>query len=100
VGPEALSIQSLPYLNLPLGREALVDRVTALFASADYGKILRVKGFFEEKGRWYQLNATRDSCLIDPVPPTRAALLVIGSALNEDAIGELLTGHKPQLHIL
>ena len=99
-GSEKLSIQSLPYLNLPLGREALTARVTALFSSPIYGKILRVKGFFEEGGIWYQLNATHDSCRIEPVPPTRAALLVIGSALNEDAIGELLTGRKPQLHIL
>ena len=100
VSTEALSIQSLPYLNLPLGRQALTARVAALFASSTYGKILRVKGFFEEDGLWYQLNATRDTTRIESVPPTRAALLVIGSALREDAIGELLTGQKPQLHIL
>jgi hypothetical protein len=62
--------------------------------------VLRVKGFFEEDGAWYQLNATHDSCLVEPVPPTRAALLIVGSELNEDAIGELLTGRKPVLHIL
>ena len=94
------SIQSLPYLNLPLGRQALSERASALFASDGYGRVLRVKGFFEEDGAWYQLNATHDSCLVEPVPPTRAALLIVGSELNEDAIGELLTGRKPVLHIL
>ena len=92
--------QSLSFLNLPLGGAALTERAERLFSGAEYGKILRVKGFFEEKGVWYAFNATKGGTHIDPVRDNRAALIVVGANLNEDAVSILLTGKPPEHHIL
>ena len=92
--------QSLSFLNLPLPREALEEKITQLFQDRQYGQVFRVKGFFREGEHWYQINATAQDRLIDPVPETRGALIVIGTDLNETAIHLLLTGKEPELHIL
>jgi len=94
------SFQSLSFLELGLHREELRQRAERLFADPGFGKILRVKGFFEEGGDWYQLNATKSSMHIAPVPDNRGAIIVIGSGLNEDAISLLMTGKLPEHHIL
>lgn len=92
--------QSLPFLGLPLGTEALREKTAALFSDKRYGKILRVKGIVEENGRFYQLNATPDSFRMEQSEENRPALLVIGMGLQEDEISLLLRGKKPELHIL
>lgn len=92
--------QSLSFLNLPLSREVLEDRIETLFRERQYGDVFRVKGFFREGERWYQINATAQDRLIEPVADTRGALIVIGTELNERAIHLLLTGKEPELHIL
>ena len=92
--------QALSFLDLPLEGEALREKTAALFRERRYGRILRVKGFFREGAHGYQLNATADTFRVTEVPPCRGALLVIGSGLDEDAIGILLTGHTPEHHIL
>ena len=94
------SFQSLSFLNLTLSRDALAEKTSLLFRDPSYGRILRVKGFFEENGRWYQLNATEKELQIEEIPDNRSALIVIGRNLNEDAINILLTGKSPELHIL
>lgn len=92
--------QSLSFLDLPLDGAALLEKAGTLFHDASLGHVLRVKGFYEEAGQWYQFNATADEIRTEPVPESRAALLVIGSALNEDGINLLLTGRRPEHHIL
>ena len=94
------SFQSLSFLELGLHREELKEKAERLFSDPGFGKILRVKGFFEEGGRWYQFNATKGSLHIEPVPDNRGAIIVIGSDLNEDAISLLMTGKLPEHHIL
>ena len=96
----ASNFQSLSFLNLPLGRAELTEKAAQLFSDPAFGKILRVKGFFPEGGRWYQFNATRSAAQVEAVPENRAALIVIGSALDEDAISLLMTGQRPEHHIL
>ena len=94
------TFQSLSFLNLGLNRAELEQRAARLFSDDGFGKILRVKGFFEEEGRWYQFNATKTGLCIEPVPENRGAIIVIGSGLNEDAVSLLMTGRLPELHIL
>jgi hypothetical protein len=71
-----------------------------LFADGRFGRVLRVKGIAQEDGRFYQLNATPDAFRTEPAREGRPALLVIGMDLNEDEISLLLTGAKPEHHIL
>jgi len=94
------AFQSLPFLDLPLDGKALREKAAALFRDPRCGRILRVKGFYREGEGWYQLNATAHETRTEPVPESKAALLVIGCELNEDEINLLLTGRKPEHHIL
>ena len=94
------SFQSLSFLDLPLGRAALEEKTAQLFRGASYGKILRVKGFFREGESWYQINATEKDFLVEKTAENRGAITVIGSALNEEAIGLLLTGKVPEHRIM
>ena len=100
IAGEQSAFQSLSFLDLPLGRAGLEEKTRRLFADETYGKILRVKGFFEEGGQWYEMNATSQERNTAPVPGNRGAIIVIGMNLNEDAISLLLTGKAPEHHIL
>ncbi len=93
-------IQSLSFLNLHLDRTQLEEKTNRLFSDPQYGKILRVKGFFVENGEWYQLNATRQGIHIGQIPDNREAMIVIGTGLCEDQICMLMTGKLPEHHIL
>ena len=94
------SFQSLPFLGLSLDMDALRKKTHVLFEDARYGRVLRVKGIVEDNGRFYQLNATPGEFQITPTDSGHPALLVIGMDLNEDAVTLLLTGAKPEHHIL
>ncbi len=94
------AFQALSFLDLPLGGAALREKTRALFEDRRYGRILRVKGFYREGEQGFRLNATAEEFKTEPAPESRAALLVIGSGLDEDAINVLLTGHAPEHHIL
>lgn len=92
--------QSLPFLNLTFSPDALREKTRALFHDARFGRVLRVKGIVADDGRFWQLNATPDSFRFEPAEDGRPAMLVIGTDLNEDEINLLLTGTKPEHHIL
>ena len=95
-----VQFQSLSFLNPELTREALKEKIDALFSTADYGKIFRVKGFFREGEQWYQVNASGDAVHLDPVPAGHGAIIVIGTELKEEAISILMTGKPPEHRIL
>ena len=92
--------QSLAFLNPDLNREQMKEKIHLLFRDGSFGRICRVKGFFEEKGNWYQVNATAGETRIDPVPAGHGAIIVIGSGLQEEKISILITGKPPEHRIL
>lgn len=92
--------QSLPFLNLSLGLDVLREKTQVLFHGVGYGRVLHVKGITSDAGRFWQFNATTDSFRAEPAENGRPAMLVIGMGLDEDKINLLLTGTKPELHIL
>ena len=92
--------QSLSFLDLSLEGSDLLNAVTQMFSDSGYGRILRVKGFFSDKEKWYQLNATAKDIRIEEVPDTRSAIIVIGVSLNENQISKALTGKVPEHRIL
>ena len=60
-----------------------------------------MKGFFHDaEDGWIELNATAQSFELKNVKENPAAIIVIGSGLNEDKIRYLLTGKTSALHIL
>lgn len=94
------AFQSLSFLDLPLEGSALLKKTAQLFSDPLYGRILRVKGFYRNGISWFQMNATASETHIEEVPETRGAIIVIGSALNENEISRLLTGKLPEHRIL
>ena len=95
-----LEFQSLSFLNPELTRDELEKKITELFRDRKYGNIIRVKGFFDESGRWYQVNATEGEVRIEKAPESRGAIIIIGSGLNEENISILMTGKPPEHRIL
>ena len=92
--------QSLSFLDIPLDGDDLRAKTAQLFSNPEYGRIIRVKGFFRDGQEWYQLNATTQRTHIEGIPETRSAIIVIGSALNENEISRVLTGRLPEHRIL
>ena len=92
--------QSLPFLDIPLDGASLPAKTDQLFHNPQFGRIIRVKGFFRDGQKWYQLNATAQRTHIEEVPETRSAITVIGSGLNENEISRLLTGRVREHRIL
>ena len=94
------AFQSLSYLDLTITEAELREKIAVLFREEQYGRILRVKGFFPENGRWYQINATAKEIHVEQVPENRAVITVIGAGLQEEPICILLTGKAPKLRML
>jgi G3E family GTPase len=92
--------QSLSFLDLPLEGTELLKKTALLFSDTGYGRIVRVKGFFRDGKKWYQLNATAQKTKTEEIPETRGAIIIIGTALNENEINRLLTGRIPEHRIL
>ena len=52
------------------------------------GNVLRVKGFVEEDGRWYELNAAAAGLTAAPIPQGQQVLIVIGEGLDKARLEE------------
>lgn len=83
------AFSSFTCLDPSMTRARFRSLVKELFQHEHYGNIFRVKGFLEENGKWYQLNATRNDILVEETSMTRGAVIVIGSGLQEAAIRHL-----------
>ena len=75
------------FLELGLPRAQLEKNIPSLFTDPACGNVLRVKGFVEEDGRWYELNAAADGLTAAPIPQGQQVLIVIGEGLDK-AIAE------------
>lgn len=83
--------QSLSFMNVHLSLEELKDRVERMFADESCGDIFRVKGFMPTpKEGWYEINATREGVLLNPLPEGQEILIVIGENLIEEQIASYL----------
>lgn len=81
--------ESVSFLKISGSVEAFVAKVRELFADASYGDILRVKGFINEAGTNYQINATPTNIEVTKSPGQNVAI-VIGRKLNEAKIKGLM----------
>ena len=74
------------FLELGLSRARLERNIPSLFGDAACGRVLRVKGFVEDGGQWYELNATAAGLTAAPIPQGQDVLIVIGEGLDKAAI--------------
>lgn len=77
---------SLYFLEVGRTVEQLKAAAQTLLHDAQYGHVLRVKGFIPENGGWAELNAARDAMTVQPIPNGQEVLIVIGEGLNRPAI--------------
>lgn len=61
-----------------------------LFARPDPGRVFRVKGFAPAPQGWWELNATAAGSTLTQVPQGQDVLIVIGEALDKNAIQKVL----------
>ena len=74
------------FLELPMTMDSIKEKVNRLMSNSEFGKILRVKGFFQEDNQWYQINATKNDIEISQIPVGQEVFIVIGENINEPNI--------------
>ena len=84
------AFSSAYFLELGLSLAQLEKAIPALFTDPACGRVLRVKGFVEENGRWVELNATADGLTASPLAQGQQVLIVIGEGLDKAAIEQKL----------
>ena len=88
------AFQTLYYMNLGKEKEELMSAASELLGKGGgekenrYGQVLRIKGFFREGGKWYELNATRTGLNIRALSEGQDVLIAIGEHLDTKAIDE------------
>ena len=83
---------SLYFLEAGRSVDQLKTAAQTLLHSAQYGHILRIKGFVPDGGGWVELNAARDTMTVQPIPNGQEVLIVIGERLQKDAIEKVIQG--------
>ena len=83
---------SLYFLEAGRSVGQLKTAAQTLLHSAQYGHILRIKGFVPDGGGWVELNAARDTMTAQPIPNGQEVLIVIGEGLQKDAIEKVIQG--------
>lgn len=81
---------SVYFLKLGLPRARLERNIPSLFGDAACGRVLRVKGFVEDGGQWYELNATAAGLTAAPIPQGQQVIIVIGEGLDKARLEEKL----------
>lgn len=78
------------FLELPMKMSAIKAKINTLMSDEAFGTIHRAKGFFIDKGIWYQFNATHDDFELTEMPVGQEVFIVIGENLNEKEIKEYM----------
>ena len=76
------------FLELGLPRAQLEKNIPSLFTDPACGNVLRVKGFMEDDGQWYELNAAAAGLTAAPIPQGQQVLIVIGEGLDKARLEE------------
>lgn len=91
LGTDDTDYKTVYFLELPIIKEGLKEKINTLMNGLSFGKIHRAKGFFKENDTWYQFNATKEDFELTEMPVGQEVFIVIGENLNEQLIKEQLT---------
>lgn len=91
LGTDDTKYKTLYFLELPMKKEGLSEKINAIMNDDVYGKILRAKGFFNENGAWYQFNATHNEFELNISPVGQQVFIIIGEEINESKVKELFS---------
>lgn len=90
LGTDNSQFKTVYFLELPMTKETIKEKVMTLMSDSSYGTIMRAKGFFQENNQWYQFNATKSEFDLSEMPVGQEVFIVIGEDLNADKIKELM----------
>ena len=91
LGTDDSSYKTLYFLELPMEKDGLEEKINTLMTDSSFGKILRAKGFLQDQGQWYQFNATREDFQIAQMPVGQQVFIIIGEEINEEKTKEFFT---------
>ena len=75
--------RSLFFLNVHLDKAGLKQKANSVFRDPDVGHVIRIKGFVNEDGQWYEVNATKDDIHVEAINDGQEVIIVIGEQLDE-----------------
>ena len=81
---------SLYFLNVPLSLDEMKRKAPAMISDPSFGRIIRIKGFHNENGRWFELNVSRNGMEIKQCDNGQEVFIVIGEKLKRDVISSFL----------
>ncbi len=82
--------QSYFFMNLNLTLEKVKALIETLFTSSHEGTLYRIKGFVLEDNKWYEYNATKQECLIQPILVGQDLMIIIGENLKQEEIEKII----------
>ena len=88
LGTDDAGYKTLYFLELPMKKEGLKEKIDALMSDPAFGKIFRAKGFFREDDIWYQFNATKEDFEFREMPVGQEVFIIIGEEINEAKVKE------------
>ncbi len=86
IGTDDGGYKTIYFLELPMTIESINAKINTLMSDPSYGKVFRVKGFFMENDKWYQVNATKREIELTEIPVGQQVFIVIGEQLEESKI--------------
>ncbi|SDB13269.1 GTPase, G3E family [Pseudobutyrivibrio sp. YE44] len=91
LGTDDTGFKTVYFLELPLKKDGLKEKIDTLMSDPSFGTILRAKGFFQENDTWYQFNATKADFTLTEMPVGQQVFIVIGEEIAEDKVKEFFT---------
>ena len=82
--------ESVSSLKVKDNLEGIKKKIEELYSNDEYGNIFRIKGFVIDQGGSYQVNATKNATMVDPISIGQSTAIVIGTNLNKAKILEVL----------
>ncbi len=89
LGTDDTKYKTVYFLELPMKKDSLKDKLNILMSDPSFGQIYRAKGFFMENDIWYQFNVTRNDFELTEMPVGQQVFIVIGEDINQDKIKSL-----------
>ncbi|MGP1613261.1 MAG: GTP-binding protein [Catonella sp.] len=84
---EIKDYSSIFIMNSNLTKHQLTEKAKNIFEkSVKFGRVIRIKGFIEENGRYFFINMTKNTMEINSIEKGQNILIIIGEELNEDEI--------------
>lgn len=87
---EDINYDSLFFMNPTLNLDELNKVVPTLFNDLKCGNILRIKGFLQERDKWYEINANHNSIKVNEVSNGQKIIIVIGTNLDSAYISSFI----------